>query len=56
MKDTTVKKFSGSLAPGLAWKFDKENMEIVISGVPTKAGSTTASFRAYNGSRASSNE
>ena len=50
--ETTVKKFSGSLAPGLAWKFDKENMELVISGVPTKAGSTTASFRAYNGSKA----
>ena len=49
---TTVKKFSGTLAAGLKWSFDKENREIVISGVPTKAGSTTATFRAYNGSTA----
>ena len=50
--ETTVKKFAGNLAAGLTWKFDKDAKKIVISGVPTKAGSTTASFRAYNGSTA----
>ena len=50
--ETTVKKFSGTLAAGLTWKFDKETKEIVITGVPTKAGSTTATFRAYTGSTA----
>ena len=44
---TTVKKFSGTLASGLTWKL--ENGKLVFAGVPTKAGRTTAVFRAYNG-------
>ena len=48
----TVKKFAGTLAPGLAWKYDSVAKELVLSGVPSKAGSFTAVFRAYNGSTA----
>ena len=44
----TIKKYSGALAPGLVWKQDNRNL--VLSGVPTKAGVFTAVFRAYNGS------
>ncbi|MBR4652708.1 MAG: hypothetical protein IKO72_05045 [Kiritimatiellae bacterium] len=43
----TVKKHSGTLASGLSWR--QEGKELVISGVPTKAGSTTAAFRVHNG-------
>ncbi len=48
--DSTVKLNSGTLATGMKWSYDKEAKELVISGTPTKAGSTTALFRAYNGS------
>lgn len=44
-----VKLFSGTLAKGLKWQFDKNAMELVISGVPDKAGQTTATFRVFNG-------
>lgn len=49
---TTVKLFSGSLPPGVKWRFDKENKKIVFEGVPSKAGDFTASFRAYEGKTA----
>ena len=49
--DTTVKKYSGSLPKGVDWKFEKDAKELVISGVPTKAGSFTAVFRAKTGSK-----
>ena len=48
--DTTVKKYSGSLPKGITWAFDKDAKELVISGVPTQAGSFTAVFRAKTGS------
>ena len=47
---TTIKKYSGTLAPGLTWKQDGQNL--VIAGVPTKAGAFTAVFRAYNETKA----
>lgn len=43
----TVKMLSGTLASGLSWR--QEGRELVISGVPTKVGSTTAAFRVHNG-------
>ena len=43
---TTVKKYSGALPAGITWKFDANTKELVISGVPTAAGSFTAVFRA----------
>lgn len=46
---TTVKKYSGSLPKGVDWKFDKDAKELVISGVPTQAGTFTAVFRAKTG-------
>ena len=48
--NTTVKKYSGSLPTGVTWAYDKEVQELVISGVPTQAGSFTAVFRAKTGS------
>ena len=48
---TTVKKYSGSLPKGVDWKFDKDAKELVISGVPTQAGTFTAVFRAKTGSK-----
>jgi len=49
---TAVKKFSGALATGLKWAYDKGARELVISGVPTARGTSTAVFRAYNGGTA----
>ena len=49
--ETTVKKYSGSLPAGMKWSFDKTARALVISGVPTKAGSFTAVFRAKTGSK-----
>ena len=48
---TTVKKYSGSLPAGVKWAFDKDAKELVLSGVPTKAGSFTAVFRASTGNK-----
>lgn len=48
--ETTVKKYSGTLAPGLSWKFADGILK--ISGVPNKAGEFNAVFRAYNGKKA----
>ena len=51
---TTVKKYSGSLPSGVKWSFEKgsadEKGKLVLSGVPTQAGSFTAVFRAKTGS------
>ena len=49
--DTTVKKFSGSLPDGVKWSFNKGEKKLVISGMPTKAGSFTAVFRASTGKK-----
>ena len=43
---TTVKKYSGALPQGVKWAFDADAKELVVSGVPTAAGSFTAVFRA----------
>ena len=43
---TTVKKYSGALPAGIGWTFDANAKELVVSGVPTAAGSFTAVFRA----------
>ena len=48
---TVVKKYSGSLPSGVKWRFDKDAKEVVLSGVPTKAGSFTAVFRASTGKK-----
>ena len=48
---TTVKKYSGSLPAGVKWAFDKDAKELVVSGVPTQAGSFTAVFRASTGKK-----
>ena len=45
---TKITKYSGRLAPGVAWRQDGRNL--VLSGVPTAAGAYTAVFRAANGS------
>ena len=47
--ETKVKKYSGSLPQGVTWSFDKDAQEVVISGVPTQAGTFTAVFRAVTG-------
>ena len=48
---TKVKKYSGSLPPGVKWVFDSDAKKIVISGTPTKAGTYNAVFRASTGSK-----
>ena len=45
--DAKVKLTAGKLIAGLKWRF--ENKKLVIYGTPTKAGSSTARFRVYNG-------
>ena len=48
----SVKKFSGSLAPGLKWAFDADVGEVgglVFSGTPTKAGIYTATYQVSAG-------
>lgn len=46
-----VAKYSGSLPPGLTWKYVANLQQVVISGVPTKAGAFTAVFRVSEGSK-----
>lgn len=46
----SVKKYSGSLPAGVAWKFDKASKRLVFSGAPSKVGTFVAAFRAYRGS------
>ncbi len=48
--ETTVKKYSGTLAPGLSWKFADGVLRVY--GIPNKAGEFNAVFRAYNGKKA----
>lgn len=46
-----ISKFSGALPSGLSWAIaGTENKQLVISGVPTKAGSFTSVFRVSEGS------
>ena len=47
---TKIKKYSGRLPPGVAWRQD--GRDLVLSGVPTAAGAYTAVFRAATGSAA----
>lgn len=47
-----VFKYSGSLPPGVAWKFDAAAKRLSFSGAPTRAGSYAAVFRVYRGSLA----
>lgn len=51
-----VAKFSGSLPSGVTWKLEnipgEEEKQLVVSGVPTKAGNFTAVFRVSEGSKA----
>lgn len=46
-----VEKYSGTLPAGVTWKFDSEENELVMSGVPTKVGTSTAVFRVKEGSQ-----
>ena len=46
----SVKKYSGSLATGLSWSVN--DGKLCFSGVPKKAGTTTAVFRAFDGKTA----
>ena len=47
-----VVKYSGTLPPGVSWKFDTAASRLRYSGAPTSAGSYTAVFRVYRGSLA----
>ena len=48
-----VAKFSGSLPSGVTWKLEgADTKQLVVSGVPTQAGSFTAVFRVSSGSTA----
>ena len=47
---TVVKKYSGALPSGVKWAFDKDAKELVLTGVPSKAGTFTSVFRASTGS------
>lgn len=44
-----VVKYAGSLAPGLAWKYDADKRALVIDGVPMQSGWYAASYRVYRG-------
>ena len=44
----SVKMIAGSLAPGLTWEFSRYG-GLLISGVPTAAGSFKAAFRLFDG-------
>ena len=49
---TKVKLCSGALPPGLKWKLDSAAGCVRVWGVPSKAGSWTACFRAWQGKTA----
>ena len=49
--DTMIKKYSGSLPPGVKWSVvDDGGKKLVFDGVPTSSGIFTAVFRAFTGS------
>ncbi len=47
-----VAKFSGTVPAGLSWKYDADGHCLVMSGVPTKAGTFTSVFRVSEGTKA----
>ena len=47
-----VSRYSGALPTGLKWKYDAESHKVVISGVPTAAGSGTVVLRVSEGTTA----
>ncbi|MBQ2626037.1 MAG: leucine-rich repeat protein [Kiritimatiellae bacterium] len=48
LTSSSVKMIAGSLAPGLTWEFSRYG-GLLISGVPTAAGSFKAAFRLFDG-------
>ncbi len=47
--NVSIRKYAGSLPPGLSWRFDEISHSLVISGVATRSGAYVASFRVYAG-------
>ena len=47
-----VAKYSGALPAGMTWSYDSEAKALVVSGTPTKAGTSRAVFRVSEGTKA----